>query len=208
MRPENRPFLIAITGGIASGKSTVSSWFEKKKFKVYYADKIGHDIMHHPELIRKLTDKFGDDILTNNSIDRVKLGNFVFSNSEKLGELNEILHPAIRKRMQEICDNATDRIIFLEIPLLFEGKLENSFDLVVNIHVNHDIQVARLISRNNFNREEAEARISSQLPTNIKIKMADVNIDNNGNLDQLCKQLQDLLINLNSYSKKEVSSLV
>jgi len=208
MKQENRPFLIAITGGIASGKSTVSSWIEEQNFVVHYADKIGHEMLSDPALSSKLIELFGEKIATDGDIDRTKLGNYVFSNPKSLKILNNVLHPAIRKRMQSLIDQSNAEILFFEIPLLFEGGLEKSFDLVINVHVSLETQIQRLITRNNLIRTDAEKRISSQLPAEIKIKMADVNIDNNETIFQLRNQLKKLLNSLDSYSKKEISSLI
>jgi len=208
MKQVNRPFLLAITGGIASGKSTVSHWFEQHNFTVYYADKIGHQILSDPSIIMQLTDTFRDRITQGNSIDRAKLGEFVFSNPKKLEKLNSILHPAIRKRMQDLINQSTDKLLFFEIPLLFEGGLDKSFDLVINVHVSLETQIQRLIIRNGFSRKEAEQRINSQLPAEIKMKQADVNVDNNETLVQLRNQLEELLNNLDSFSHKKVESLI
>lgn len=208
MKQANRPFLIAITGGIASGKSTVSHWFEEQGFLVYYADEIGHEMLQNSELMTQLVSEFGTEILTNGLIDRAKLASFVFANPKKLKVLNSILHPAIRTRMQEIINLSTSDKLFFEIPLLFEGGLEKSFDLVINVYLNLEMQIERLVKRNHFSRTEAKKRINSQLPVEVKIEKADVNIDNNGNVNQLCNQLNNFLKILSSYPPKEVISLV
>jgi len=208
MKQENRPFLIAITGGIASGKSTVSGWFEKQGFTVHYADKIGHELLNDVKVLKTLNELFGPEILIDGIIDREKLGNYVFSNPNSLKKLNSVLHPAIRRRMQDLIEQSKEKIIFFEIPLLFEGGLETSFDLVVNVHVSLENQIKRLIIRNKFTRLQAENRINSQLATENKIALADVNVDNNKTTLQLRNQLERLISNLDSYSKKEVVPLI
>ena len=204
MKQSNRPFLIAVTGGIASGKTLVSKWFEEKGYKVVYADKIGHKYLDDEEVINKLTEKFGEDILENDKINREQLGQIVFGSKEKLYFLNQLLHPKIRKEMQKIIDeyeelNTSSKdlcqvpILIFEIPLLFENKLEKAFDLVLNISSEKSIQIRRIIKKKKISEKRAKQIIDSQMSDFEKQKLADVNIENNLSLENLYEKLENQL---------------
>ena len=204
MKQSNRPFLIAVTGGIASGKTLISKWFEEKGYKVVYADKIGHKFLDDEDIINRLTEKFGEDILDNKKINRKKLGQIVFGSKEKLSFLNQLLHPKIRKEMQKIIDeyeelNTSSKdlcqvpILIFEIPLLFENKLEKAFDLVLNISSEKSIQIRRIIKKKKISEKRAKQIIDSQMSDFEKQKLADVNIENNLSLENLYEKLENQL---------------
>ncbi|OQX70838.1 MAG: dephospho-CoA kinase [Candidatus Cloacimonas sp. 4484_275] len=169
----SRPFLIAITGGICSGKSTVSDWFAKRGFPVFFADKIGHQILEDSEI------------------------------------LNRLLHPRIRLEMQKIIDSFLSKTGFLifEIPLLFENGLEEAFDLTINVYADERTQKDRLKKRDGLSDAEAEKRISAQMSADKKKKKADVNIVNNGSIESLYLQLENLLNTFNSLKYKKIKTL-
>jgi len=204
MKQSNRPFLIAVTGGIASGKTLISKWFEEKGYKVVYADKIGHKFLDDEDIINRLTEKFGEDILEKAKINRKELGQIVFGSKEKLYFLNQLLHPKIRKEMQKIIDeyeelNTSSKdlcqvpILIFEIPLLFENKLEKAFDLVLNISSEKSIQIRRIIKKKKISEKRAKQIIDSQMSDFEKQKLADVNIENNLSLENLYEKLENQL---------------
>ncbi len=208
MKHPDRPFLVAITGGIASGKSVVSKWFEEQNFSVFYADKIGHELFEEKYFINKIEDIFGEEIILNGFVDRAKLGKIIFDSAEKRKQLNELLHPEIKKRMQQIINIRTHEILIFEIPLLFEDHLENAFDLVINIRANKEIQLERLMIRGTISKEEALQRISSQMPASAKQKKADINIENNTSISSLKNKLKKVLLEINNRKFKEVDDLL
>ena len=208
MKLHNRPFLIAVTGGIASGKTLVSKWFEKKGFKVYYLDKIGHHFLDDKEVNLKLVKRFGKIILKNNKIDRKKLGNIVFNSQEELHFLNLLLHPKIRRETRRIIENSNEDYLIFEIPLLFENKIEKAFDLTINVSTDKKNQVERLKKDNKFLLEEIEQRIKSQMQNYDKQKLADINIENNTTLDDLYSKLENLLPIIRKLNYKEVMELI
>jgi len=207
-----RPFLIAITGGICSGKSIVANWFAQRGYPVFSADKIGHLVLENPEVITKLKAKFGDGIIENDKINRKKLGKQVFGNSQNLDFINRLLHPLIRMEMQKIIDsffsrkNSSELLIF-EIPLLFENGLEKAFDLTVNVYADNELQKKRLMERDRLSEKEAEKRIYSQMSSERKRKKADVNIVNNDSIKSLYTQLENLLKSFNSLKYKKIKRL-
>ncbi len=204
MRQVTRPLIIAITGGIASGKSTVSRWFIDHGYTVHNADKIGHNLLLDEAIISKLSEKFGSVILTNNKIDREKLGKSIFANPTRLEFLNNLMHPAIRKKMLDIIETSSQKYLFFEIPLLFEGNLQDSFDLVINVHTTLQNQISRLVHRDSFSKEEANQRISSQLSSSERVILAEINVDNNHHLSNLYLQLEKILAKLPKCPHKDV----
>ncbi len=208
MKLYNRPFLIAVTGGIASGKTLVSKWFEKKGFKVYYSDKIGHHFLDNEEVIPELVKRFGKKILKNNKIDRKKLGSIVFNSQEELHFMNLLLHPKIRRETRRIIEQSDEDYLVFEIPLLFENKIEKAFDLTINISTDKKTQVERLKKDNRLLPEEIEQRINSQMQDYDKQKLADINIENNTTLDDLYSKLENLLPIIRKLNYKEIIELI
>ncbi len=204
MKQKNRPLLIGLTGGIASGKTEAAKYLQGKGFIVLYADKIAHDIMDESNVIKILQRTFGTDIVVNGVVDRHILGTIVFKNDIKREQLNRIIHPRVRERMQTAVDNCTDNVLIIEIPLLIESGLEHCFDAVVNIYTSVENQRARLGKRNGFSAEEVEARINSQMKTKDKMERADFNLENSGNIKQLYYKLNDFIQNLEKIPFKKI----
>ncbi|WP_099362142.1 dephospho-CoA kinase [Fredinandcohnia onubensis] len=188
---------IGLTGGIASGKSTVSQMFKEAGIVVVDADVIARKVVEPgEEAYEQIVQSFGKDILLpDETIDRQKLGSVVFFNEEKRLLLNSIVHPAVRKQMliekEEHLNNGEETVI-LDIPLLFESKLTALVDRTLLIYVDYETQLARLMNRNNLSKGEAEARIQSQMPLKDKIQLADAVIDNNGTIEATKDQLHEV----------------
>lgn len=190
--------VIGLTGGIASGKSTVSNMIKVMDITVIDADVEARLAVEKGEpAYRNIIASFGEDILLENrEIDRQKLGSIIFHNAEKRQLLNGIVHPEVRNRMKTQIEAARGRgeqVIFLDIPLLFESKLTHMVEKTILVFVDRDIQLKRLMERNNLSLEEAEARINSQMPLVEKVALADAVIDNNGSLEATGEQLRDVL---------------
>ena len=192
--------VIGLTGGIASGKSTVSNLLKEMDIPVIDADVEARLAVEKGEpAYFKIVKEFGSDILMpNEQIDRQKLGSIIFHHSDKRQLLNEIVHPEVRIRMKKQIKEATElgkETIVLDIPLLFESKLTYMVDKTILVFVDKNVQLKRLMERNNLSREEAEARIKSQMPLSDKVALADEIINNNGSINETKKQLMDILIN-------------
>ncbi len=203
-----RATLIAITGGIASGKSAVSAWLEKHGNKVIYSDKLGHEALKMPKVEEQLITKFGEEILEDGKISRQKLAKLVFSDPDNLLFLNNLTHPLIRKKMQDIADNSDEDILFYEIPLLYENGLADKFDYVINVFSTEDVKIARIKERDGLDEEAAKLRIKAQLPDHIKLDRADINLLNNGSLEELYRQLENIRDYFIKLPKKEIERLV
>ncbi len=190
--------VIGLTGGIASGKSTVAKMFTALDIPVIDADVIAREVVEPGEAsYKKIIEVFGKDIVgADGSIDRPKLGSIIFSNEEKREQLNQIVHPAVRQRMlakKETYTEQGEKCIVLDMPLLFEGKLASLADKTVVVFVDEATQLERLMERNQLREQEAMDRIKSQMPLAEKAKLADEVIDNNHSVEESKKQLFDLL---------------
>jgi dephospho-CoA kinase len=190
--------VIGLTGGIASGKSTVSNMLKEMNITVIDADVEARLAVEKGEpAYEKIIEVFGHDILlANKDIDRQKLGSIIFHDSEKRQLLNGIVHPEVRNRMNlqiEAAKKREEKVIVLDIPLLFESKLTHMVEKTVLVFVDPAIQLKRLMERNDLSLEDAEARINSQMPLSEKVSLADAVINNNGSVQETKKQLDELL---------------
>jgi dephospho-CoA kinase len=180
--------VIGLTGGIASGKSTVSRMLTELGAEVIDADKIAREIVEPgTETLRKLVDSFGPWILNpDGTLDRKALGQEAFNNPEKLNLLNRITHPEIRRivkeRIFDIKRRCGDKIIVVDAAVLLESGMNDLVDEIWLVYVDHDTQIKRLMDRNNLTLDEAEVRIKSQMPFEEKIKYSHRVIDNSMDL--------------------------
>ncbi|BAU29511.1 dephospho-CoA kinase [Aneurinibacillus soli] len=189
---------IGLTGSIACGKSTVSRMLAERGARIVDADVIARDVVRPGEAAWSLIiDYFGQDILLpDRQIDRIKLGQIVFADEEARRVLNGIVHPAVRSRMRELAEEADRegiRLIVLDIPLLYESKLEYMVERVVVVSCTEEQQLARLIARNGFSEEDAQGRIASQMPIAEKVARAHDVIDNSGTLTETERQVNELV---------------
>ena len=199
--------VVGLTGGIASGKSTVSNMLKDLGITVIDADIEARRVVERGEdAYEQIVLHFGKAILhEDGSINREKLGEIIFNNEDERMILNGIVHPAVRKSMiekKEAAISQGESLIVLDIPLLFESKLTNLVEETILVYVNEEVQLERLMKRNQYSKSEALARIRSQMPLNEKKQLADFIIDNNGSIQQTEKQLNRILSQIGQ--KKEV----
>ncbi|KRF54489.1 dephospho-CoA kinase [Bacillus sp. Soil745] len=190
--------IIGITGGIASGKSTVSLYLQELGFTIVDADLASRAVVEPgEEAYHQVVKAFGEDILlTDGNIDRVKLGSIIFNDQEKRLLLNGIVHPAVRNWMRlktEAALSSGEETVFMDIPLLFESKLTFMVDKTLLIYVDEQVQLKRLMNRNGLSETEALARINSQMPLADKKALADAVIDNNGDINETKRQVKAVL---------------
>ena len=168
--------IVGLTGGIASGKSTVSNLFRKYGIEIVDADKVAKEVSEKKESIEKISNIFGKDILdSDGKIVREKLREKAFKNRELLQELN--------KRKKE--ENSKDEILIFDIPLLYETKMEYLCDKIIVVGVDVQKQIRRVVARDGSSEELAKKIIFNQMPLDEKIKKADIVIMNDGTLDEL-----------------------
>ncbi|KAF8055860.1 dephospho-CoA kinase-domain-containing protein [Lyophyllum atratum] len=186
--------VIGLTGGIATGKSTVSRILKDKKIPVVDADVLARQVVEPGTTgLKKIVKEFGTEILLpDGTLDRKKLGTVVFNDEEKRKKLNAIVHPAVRWAMFMKVIGLwvnSEKYCVLDVPLLIEGGLSKWVGKVVVVYCSPDLQLQRLMSRDGSTREEASSRLNSQLPIADKVAYADVVIDNSGTPQELKAQV-------------------
>ena len=194
---------VAITGNIASGKSTIEEFLKAKSFNVLDTDIVSHDLLKSEHVKKQILEEFKSyDLLENNEISRPKLGKIIFKDDFLRKKVENILHPLIKNeigrffrqlenKIQE--DALADNIAFTSVPLLFEAKFENFFDKIILIYSDDESRLKRLINRNNYSLEDAENRLKSQISQDKKISLADYVIYNNSTVDDLQTELEKVL---------------
>ena len=190
--------IIGLTGSIASGKSTVAKMLEKYRFPIVDADQVARLVVEPGEpALTEIVAAFGEEILLEDgSLNRKKLGDLIFHDPSKRAILNGIIHPAIRKEMLRQRDewlNNGAEVVIMDIPLLFESKLQHFVEKILVVSLSEEKQLERLMEPNQLNEEEARARISSQLPLSVKEEGADAVIYNESTLEKTEQQLNYIL---------------
>ena len=190
--------IIGLTGSIASGKSTVAKMLESYHLPIVDADLVARQVVEPgTETLQKIAGAFGQDVIKEDgTMDREKVGAIIFHDPSQRKVLNDIIHPAIRAEMLRQRDEYIVRgaeHVVMDIPLLFESKLQHFVDKILVVSVTEDIQLARLMARNQLDEKEARARIASQLPMSVKEQGADAVIYNNTNIEATANQLQTIL---------------
>lgn len=190
--------LIALTGGIASGKSTIASRLRERGAIVVDADQIVRDVQSvGSPVLAEIAAAFGDDILAGDgSLNRAALGARVFGDPEQLARLNAIVHPAVReesaRRFSQAFAANPAAVVVYDVPLLVEARVDDPWDLIVVAHAPADVRKQRLIELRGHSPEEADARIAAQVPDEKRLAVADVVIDTAGSLDHTRDQVDQL----------------
>ena len=189
--------IIGITGGIASGKSTVTEFLRQKGFQVVDADAVVHQLQKPGgRLFQVLVEHFGEKVLLENGeLNRPLLASLIFSNPEEQEWSKRTQGEIIREELAALRNQLaqTESLFFMDIPLLFEQNYASWFDETWLVYVNRDVQLERLMKRDQISKEAAESRLNSQWPLERKISLASHSLDNNGNQEQLIAQVVQLL---------------
>jgi len=171
--------LVGITGGIGSGKSTIAKWLELKGYPVFYADMEAKKILFQAETIQHLVNQFGDGILENGKLDKIKLGNLVFNQPDKLQQLNKIIHPLVAKEFSNwVHQHFGYSILFKEAAILFETDGYKSLDYNILVTAPKQVRIQRVMQRDALSKQEVLKRIKQQFPDSVKRKLADFVIYN------------------------------
>ena len=201
--------VIGLTGGIGAGKSTVSSLLREKGFLIIDADEISHRITEKGSaLLEEIVGVFGRDILlSDGSLNRQKLAAMVFSDERKLKVLESLTTRRVLTIMEEqLCrlrQEAQYAIIFIDVPLLYETGADRLADLVWLISADPEVRISRVMERDGASREEVCRRMNSQMDEAEKKRRADVIIDNSGGKEELCRQVEQLLMKYVESQKRE-----
>ncbi|MEG0260554.1 MAG: dephospho-CoA kinase [Lysinibacillus sp.] len=190
--------IIGLTGSIASGKSTVAKMIIKLGLPIVDADVVARDVVEPGSAtLAMIAEQFGESILQEDgALNRAKLGDIIFREPAKRKTLNDIMHPAIRVEMLRQRDaliEAGAPHVVMDIPLLFESKLQHFVEKILVVSIKEEVQLRRLMERNQLSQEDAVARIQSQLPMTVKVKGAHAVIYNNESFEQTEAQLMKIL---------------
>ncbi|WP_067200484.1 dephospho-CoA kinase [Microbacterium sp. XT11] len=190
--------LIALTGGIASGKSTIARRLAEHGAVVVDADQIVRDVQAPGSpVLARIAEEFGGDVLTSTGeLDRAALGALVFGDAERLAALNAIVHPAVRAESQRRFDDAFARdpqaVVVYDVPLLVEARVDDPWDLVVVAHAPASDRLRRLVSLRGMDAAAAQARIDAQVSDDRRLAIADVVIDTGGSIEHTREQTDAL----------------
>ena len=189
--------VVGLTGGISSGKSTISSWFLQKGIVVLDADQIVKNLQRpNSPLVLKLAEEFGASIVNENGeLVREVLGKIIFYDQEAKERLNAMIHPLVQAKLEEEIERLKkvgEGLVVLDIPLLFESRFEALVDRTVVVYVSPDVQLQRLMKRDQIDREYALAKMNSQMSLDEKRARADYVLINNGTMGQLREQFDHL----------------
>ena len=194
--------LVGLTGGIATGKSTVASIFRRFGATVIDADQLAREVVRPGKPAwREIVKSFGKRVLLpDRTIDRPALGSIVFHNRRKLRRLEQIIHPRVareqQRRARDIARRTPDALIIYEVPLLFEAGVNTRVDKIIVVTADRGTQVARLKGRNGLTRREAIQRITSQLPLAEKARRADIVLDGTKSKSSLSREIRRVVHDL------------
>ena len=188
--------LIGLTGGIGTGKTTVSNYLiDKHHLPVLDADVFAREaVAKDSPILRKIFERYGNRVkAADNSLDRQALGDIVFNNSSEKKWLESQIHPFVRDRFDRELQRISSNTVVMAIPLLFEAKLTDTVTEIWVVTCDRSLQISRLQQRNHLTIDQATARINSQLPLAEKIAQADVVLENNGKLQELYIQVDSAI---------------
>lgn len=190
--------IIGLTGSIASGKSTIAGMLKSYGFPIVDADLVARQVVEPgSETLAKIAEAFGPEVISaDGTMDREKVGAIIFHDPEQRTVLNSIIHPAIRAEMIRQRDEHVangEQVVVMDIPLLFESKLQHFVEKILVVAVSESVQLERLMKRNLLDEVDAVARIKSQLPMQEKIDGADAVVYNDGTVEESEQQLKEIL---------------
>jgi len=170
---------VAVTGGIGTGKTTVSKLFEKIGIPVFNSDEIAKELMHNDKQLQaEIIKAFGDESYINNELNRAYLSDVVFNDEALLDKINSIVHPYVAKEFNQWLLNQKSDYILYESAIIFENNSEDIFDKIICIIAPEEDVISRVMKRNNFSRNKVISIINNQLPDQIKRKKSDYIVEN------------------------------
>lgn len=187
-------FIVGLTGGIGSGKSTVAKCFEKLGVTIVDADQVARDLVApNTPALAKISEYFGKQVIqADGTLDRARLREIIFTDENHKHWLNSLLHPAIREEMLSRCHAALGDYCILEVPLLVENKLVNLVDRVLVVDVDEELQISRTLARDDSNLSTIKNILKAQATRTERLAVADDTINNDDNLAELDQQVHSL----------------
>ena len=188
---------IGLTGGIGVGKTFVADIFQKIGYTVFSADTEAKKCMQESKDLKSaVIQNFGDEMYKNEVLQKEKLANIVFNDSEKLNELNQLVHPFVQLEFENWCKNQTSKFVIKEAAILFESRANKGLDAVICVSSAMEVRIKRVMERDKCSREKVMKRIAMQMPQETKEKLSDfviVNAENEKILPQIlsiCKRIE------------------
>lgn len=185
---------IGLTGGIATGKTTVSKYLQSLGIKVIDADVIAREVLSlYPEIMDYLEEYYGDRVIKEGKLDRKALGKIIFQSDEDRRKYLQVIMPRIRQEIEKRLEESAEEITVLDAPLLFEEGFQKDVDLTVTVYADESVQLQRLRERDGFTEEEARNRISAQMDLKEKMNLSTFVLNNSGSLEDTLLDLHAIL---------------
>lgn len=196
---------IGLTGGIATGKTTISKYLSSLGIKVIDADLIAREVLTiYPEILEYLRKTYGNRVFSGGKLDRRALGRIVFQDKEALSSYLQVIMPRIRQEIVKRLEESEEECIVLDAPLLFEEGFQKDVDLTITVYAQEKVQLQRLKERDGFTEEEARRRISAQMDLQEKMDRSTYVLNNSGALEDTIRDLHAILEKIGiKYGKKE-----
>jgi dephospho-CoA kinase len=197
--------LVALTGGIASGKSTIARRLAEHGAIVVDADQLVREVQQPGSpVLAAIAETFGERMLRpDGSLDRAALGSRVFGDDAAIAQLNGIVHPAVRaesaRRFEEAFAADPDAVVVYDVPLLVEARVDDPWQLIIVAHAPEDVRLRRLVELRGMTETDAAARLASQVPDEARLRIADVVIDTAGSLESTERQADELWASLDEH---------
>ncbi|MBO1264129.1 dephospho-CoA kinase [Proteiniclasticum sp. SCR006] len=196
---------IGLTGGIATGKTTISKYLSSLGIPVIDADLIAREVLTiYPEILEYLRKTYGDRVFSGGKLDRRALGRILFQDKEALSSYLQVIMPRIRQEIEKRLEKSEEECIVLDAPLLFEEGFQKDVDLTITVYAQERVQLQRLKERDGFTEEEARRRISAQMDLKEKMDRSTYVLNNSGALEDTIRDLHAILDKIGiKYGKKE-----
>lgn len=199
-----------LTGNYGMGKSTVSKMFRDLGAVTMDTDVIVGELLGDPEVIDEIKKAIGDDIVRDNVVDKKMLADIIFQDPSLRISLEDILHPRvfdkIDKKLSEVSLSDSSAVVIIEVPLLFERSYQNRFDRIITVHTSGEKALQHLLGKG-ISEAEAQKRLKSQFPIEMKISRADYRIDNSGTRDNTREQVSEIYQELTSLARTVVRGM-
>lgn len=195
---------IGLTGGIATGKTTISTHLKSLGMRVIDADEIAREVLVlYPEILSYLRKTYGGRVFKDHGLDRKALGKIIFQNPLERRKYLDVIMPRIRQEIEKRLKENKEVFILLDAPLLFEENFQENVDVTITVYADEKVQLKRLMARDGYTEDEARSRILSQMDLQEKVKLSTYVIDNSGNLEEAIKELEMILERIGFYDEKE-----
>ena len=194
MTPSSKPKRIGLTGNIGSGKSTVAQLLVEKGAALIDSDALAKEATQDPDVLQRIADALGDDLIQDGELDRPKTAERVFGDKGARETLNGIIHPWVRRKSKERAEaleqqDTPPEVVLMDIPLLYENGLERGLDSVIVVDAPLEVRIERVQERSGLSEQEVRARDAAQMPLKEKVERADYVVDNSGDKEKLEVQL-------------------